>query len=108
MGDAGGVTIFVFIFITILGLILNNMGYATFTFLNPTTFAIGQVLLMAVVALSNTPLAKGVSLAIWGSWLFVYILSLNIPSEVVGWVYPILIVPCLIGMGYELMEVGKG
>lgn len=108
MADTGAVTIFIFIFITILGLVLNSMGYATFTVLNPTTFAIGQILLMAVVALSNTPLAKGVSLVFWSGWLIFYILSLNIPVEVVSWIFPIIIVPSLIGMGYELMEVGKG
>ena len=108
MADTGAVTIFIFIFITVLGLLLNSMGYANFTFLTPATFAIGQILLMAVVAVSNTPVAKGVALAIWAGWLFVYIFSLDIPSEVSVWVYPLIIVPCLIGMGYELLEVGKG
>lgn len=108
MADTGAVTIFIFIFITVLGLILNSMGYATFTVLNPTTFAVGQVLMMVVIGLSNTPLAKGVSLVIWAGWLLFYIFSLNIPVEVGSWIFPIIIVPSLIGMGYELLEIGKG
>lgn len=105
---SGAVTIFVFLFITILGLVLNSMELATFTFLNPTSFAIGQVLLMVVVGFSNTPLLKGGALVLWAGWLFIYIASLEIPNDVKTWIYPIIIVPCLIGMGYELLEIGKG
>jgi hypothetical protein len=84
------------------------MELATFTVISPTVFAVGQVLLMAVILVSNTPVVKGVALVVWAGWLFLYISSLQIPSSVTGWVYPIIIVPCLIGMGYEFMEVGKG
>jgi hypothetical protein len=104
----GGITIFIFLFITIFGLLLNFMGLATFTIMSPTVFAVGQVLLMAVILVSNTPVVKGGALVLWAGWLFAYISSLEIPNEIKAWVYPIIIVPCLIGMGYEFMEVGKG
>ena len=102
------IIIFLFLFITIFGMILNTMGYeSNLTLLTPVTFAVGQTLLLIVIGLSNTPIAKGVSLVVWAGWLFLYVFTLNIPVSISAYVYSLILVPSFIGMGLELLEVGK-
>ncbi len=96
------------VFTTVVGLMLNSAGYAQFTILNPTTFLAGQGLLMAAIALSNTPIAKGASVALFGAWLYIYFLSINIPPPLTNVVYAILFVPSFIAVGLVLLNVGRG
>lgn len=108
MSASYGVLIFTMVFISVVGWFLNESGYGTYTLINPTIFLVGQALLTASVVLANTPALKGVAVGLWGTWIFVYLLSLNLTGGIGVWVYSIVLVPCFISIGMILLEVGKG
>ena len=93
-----------------VGFLLNSAGYMTYTIISPTVFIVGEVLLMAAIALANTPAAKGVATALFGVWLFAFFLTIDIPiaSPYKEFVYSIVFIPSFIGVGMELLEAGKG
>lgn len=95
------------LFTTIMGFMLDLGGFVTFTILTPASFLVGEALLLAVIELANTPLAKGIALGIFALWLFGYLISVQVPyfSEII---YAVLFVPNFLTIGLILLEAGKG
>lgn len=110
MGAGYGFIVSSIILTTTVGFLLNSAGYMAYTIISPIVFIAGEVLLMAAIALANTPLLKGVATALFGAWLFVFFLTINIPiaSPYKEFVYSIVFIPSFIGVGMELLEAGKG
>ena len=82
----------------------------TYTLISPISFAIGLGLLTAAVAFANTPLLKGGAIAAFAGWLFIFIISVQIPAlppMISGLVFATLTVPTLIGLGMVFMEYGR-
>jgi len=107
MANSFGILIFTMIFITVLGYFLNASGISEFTIISPTVFLVGQALMLLVIGLANTPVLKGVSLALWVGWLFAFVLNLDIPSPVGAYVYAIVLIPAFISITLLMLEVGK-
>jgi hypothetical protein len=102
------VMIFTMVFVTACGYILNGIGVTQFSVINPTVFLIGQGLLAIAIAAANTPVVKGVALAAWAAWLFVYLLNLHIPDPLGPIIFSLFLVPSFVSIGLIMLEVGKG
>lgn len=98
------------IFSTLVGFLLTLGGYIEYTIITPATFLAGEVFLAATIILANTPAAKGVALALFSGWLFVFFLNIEIPlpSPMQEIVYAVIFVPTFIGAGMTFLEFGKG
>jgi hypothetical protein len=84
--------------------ILAGISETTFDLLSPITFSAISILLVAVIAASNTPVIKGAALALlWGGVVVFFVFS-EIPILIFG----LVIVPMLIGMGLAMAEIGQG
>lgn len=104
-----GIILFLIIFVTAAGFILNQMGYdSKYEFLNPVTFGVLETALLAAVGFANTPILKGSALLTFVGVFAFHISSLQIPYPVNIWAFSILLVPCFIGLGMEMLEAGKG
>ena len=97
------------VFSSIMGFLLDMGGYITYTLISPISFATGLGLLTAVVALANTPSLKGVAIAGFGAWVFIFFLNVEIPlpSPISELVYATLFVPIILGVGMMLLDYGK-
>jgi len=98
----------IFIFNTIVGLLLSNAGYITFTaFNNPYMFLVEQGLLIVVIMASNTPLVKGIAMGVLALSIFAYFFTIEIPyySEII---YPLIFIPNFFILGFVMLEAGKG
>jgi hypothetical protein len=115
MGYVYGAVLFLIIFTTVAGILLNIMGYAHFSIWTPVIFGAIQGLMMVVITFSggnisilgNSFPAKGFAMAAWVTSIIIYIFILRMPSQVSLWVTAILIIPSIIAMGMEFLEVGK-
>lgn len=98
------------VFSSIVGFLLNMGGYIEYSIISPLVFLVGQGLLALAIGLSNTPLAKGVAVASFSVWLFVFFLNLSIPlpSPIAEFIYAVLFVPSFVGAGLGFLELGKG
>ena len=98
------------VFSSIMGFLLDMGGFITYNLISPIAFATGLGLLTVVIGLANTPAAKGVAMAAFGIWLFVFFLNVQIPlpSPISELVYAVIFVPNIIGAGMVFMEFGKG
>jgi hypothetical protein len=102
------ILIFTMIFTTVTGYMLNGFGITSFQIIDPTIFLIGQGLLALAIAVANTPVVKGVAVAGWAAWLFVYLLNLNIPDPLGPIIFAVILVPSFISIGLIMLEIGKG
>jgi hypothetical protein len=107
----GNMTVAAVTLVMCIGFMLDLGGYITYTLINPTVFLVGEAILTAAIVLANTPLLKGAAVAAFSVWLFAFFLTMDIPVFGSPWkelVYAVLFVPPFIGVGMEMLEVGKG
>ena len=95
-------------FTNALGWIFTMAGIITFEFLSPTMFLITEGILLGAIALSNTPIAKGVAVATFALAMFGYISTLEIPEPYGTPLFALLFLPNMIGIGLSMLEFGKG
>lgn len=97
------------VFSSFMGFLLDAGGFITYSLISPISFATGLVLLTIVIGLANTPAAKGVALAAFAGWLFIFFLNVDIPmpSPVKELVYATIFVPTIIGVGITFLDYGK-
>jgi hypothetical protein len=91
---------FQFIFSTILADITGTIA----TFLSPVTLTIISIPLIAVIAVSNTPIGKGVAMATFFGVISFYMIFSNIPIPI----FALVIIPLFIGLGLAMAEIGQG
>jgi hypothetical protein len=94
------IMLFQFFFAVILAGISNT----TFSLLSPITFSGISILLVAVIAASNTPIVKGAAMGIFFGAIVIFFTFSGIPLPIFG----LVIVPMLIGMGLAMAEIGQG
>lgn len=108
--------LFLVLFTTISGIILNLMGYASFPVWTPVIFGITQGLLITAIALSGGQTIeilgssinlKGPAMALFFGSIIAYIALLSIPADIGFWVYGVIIGPSLLAFGLEFLEVSK-
>jgi hypothetical protein len=95
-------------FTNALGWLMGIAGYAEFSILGTVLFLIIQGSLLATIALSNTPLAKGGAMAIFATAMFAYITNMNIPDPYATPLFILLFTPNLLAVGLSFLEMGKG
>lgn len=97
------------VFSSFMGFLLDAGGFITYSLISPISFATGLGLLTIVIALANTPAAKGVALATFAGWLFLFFMNINIPmaSPIKELVYATIFVPTIIGVGITFLDYGR-
>lgn len=93
-----------FIFLFIFSFLLSEMTGTTMELLSPITLGVTGSVLVGVIAVANTPIAKGGALAI----LFVTIAGYFVFSPVPPLILGIVIVPIFLSTGLAFAEVGQG
>ena len=95
-------------FTNALGFIFTIAGIVEFTFLSPTMFLVAEGILLGAIALSNTPIAKGVAVASFALFMFAYFSTLEIPEPYGNILFVLLFLPNMIAIGLSMLEFGKG
>lgn len=104
MSDNAKFIMSILLFQFFFALILAGISNTAFNLLSPITFAAISILLTAVIAASNTPVVKGAAMALFFGAVVIFFTFSGIPIYIFG----LLIVPMIIGMGLAMAEVGQG
>lgn len=97
------------IFSSLMGFLLDMGGFITYNLISPIAFATGLGLLTITIGLANTVVAKGVAMAAFAGWLFIFFLNIQIPlpSPVSELVYAVIFVPTIMSVGIMLLDYGR-
>lgn len=94
----------IIIFQFFLSFFLAGLSGTATQILSPITWTAISVLLIAVIATSNTPILKGGAMAIFFGTMVVYFVFSNIPVIIFG----LIIVPSMIAFGMAMADIGRG
>lgn len=98
----------ILVFVSITGFLLAELAGLSFTLLNPITFLVLAGLIAAVLVVSNTPIAKGVAVAILGAALFATFFIDGFFDILGAPIFGLIFIPLTIVMGFILMDAGQG
>lgn len=96
----------IMLFLIFLGWMLGEITGSAYALMTPTTWLIITAEMVAVIALANTPIAKGASIAVlFGTLVVTFFVDLYFNQMPVLW--GILFVPLYLMLGFICLEAGK-
>lgn len=106
MASNYGALISILFFMIFLGWILGEMTGTSYILLNPITWLALTGAMVGAIAVSNTPVAKGVAMAvIFG--VLISVLFVDMFFNQMSLLWGLLFVPLYLILGFEFLEVGK-